>query len=254
MFLTDDNAADDKTGGTTAMSPGSWYMSMKHAGKFGNKKNWEGKMNCKKKKKKDAKKIENKKITAFLLSAAVGIGAFSMQMTGTALSLGTERMDSSVMTVQAAAKPSASSLASAVKKAYGENYWPNYKLDKNEIKDKYGVSSSWYSSAYAEVPMISAQVDQLVIFKAKNTASKKKILSAVKKYQKNLKNDTMQYPMNRLKIQGSKVYSNGKYVCFFMLGGNADKSLEETGSEEEIIKAYQQMNKKAVNTVKNKLK
>ena len=206
-------------------------------------------MNCKKN-----IKMKNKKITTFLLTAAVGIGAFSMQITGTALSLGTEHMDSSVMTVQAAAKPSASSLASAVKKAYGENYWPDYQLDKNEIKDKYGVSSSWYSSAYAEVPMISAHVDQLVIFKAKNTASKKKILSAVKKYQKDLKNDTMQYPMNRLKIQGSKVYSNGKYVCFFMLGGTVDKSLEENVSEEEIIKAYQQLNKKAVNAVKKKLK
>ena len=50
------------------------------------------------------------------------------------------------------------------------------------------------------------------------------------------------------------VYSNGKYVCFFMLGGTVDKSLEENGSEEEIIKAYQQLNKKAVNAVKKKLK
>lgn len=178
----------------------------------------------------------------------MGTGTTQMAVPGTAA------LGSSVTEVQAAAKPSASSLASAIKKAYGENYWPDYKLDKTEIKDKYGVSSSLYSSAYAEVPMISAHVDQMVIFKAKNSSSKKKILSAVKKYQKDLKADTMQYPMNQLKIQGSKVYANGNYVCFFMLGGSIEKSVEESGDDEKIIKAYQQLNKKAVNTVKKKLK
>ena len=77
--------------------------------------------------------------------------------------------------------------------------------------------------------MISAQVDQMAIFKAKNASSKKKILSAVKKYQKKLKEDTMQYPMNQLKIQGSKVYANGNYVCFFMLGGSVSKDAVKCG-------------------------
>ena len=192
--------------------------------------------------------MNTKKAEAMLLTAAVGIGALALpaavpQETGV---FATE--------TAYAATPSASKLASAVKKAYGDSYLPNYKLDKDEIKSKYGVDSSLYASAYAEVPMISAQVDQLVIFKAKNASSKKKILTAVKKYQKDLKADTMQYPMNVLKIQGSKVYANGNYVCFFMLGGSVSKSIEESGSEAEIIKAHQQLNKKAVNTVKNKLK
>ena len=188
------------------------------------------------------------KKAAMLLTAAVGIGALALpaavpQETGV---FATE--------TAYAATPSASKLASAVKKAYGDSYLPNYKLDKDEIKSKYGVDSSLYASAYAEVPMISAQVDQLVIFKAKNASSKKKILTAVKKYQKDLKADTMQYPMNSLKIQGSKVYANGNYVCFFMLGGSVSKSIEESVSDAKIIKAHQQLNKKAVNTVKNKLK
>ncbi len=198
--------------------------------------------------------MNNKKIAAIVLAATVGMGSGVMQMTGAVPAFGTKAAVSSAEMVQAAASPSATSLANAIKKAYGESYWPNYKLTKSEIKDKYGVASSLYSSAYAEVPMISAQVDELVIFKAKNTSSKKKILTAVKKYQKKLKEETLQYPMNVLKIQGSKVYTNGNYVCFFMLGGTVDRNLEENGTEEELIKAYKQMNKKAVNTVKNKLK
>ncbi|MDE7312536.1 MAG: DUF4358 domain-containing protein [Eubacterium sp.] len=193
--------------------------------------------------------MKKKKAAAILLTAAVGMGALSVPAAAP--------KDAGIcpaVTAQAATAPSASKLASAVKKAYGDNYWPDYKLDQDEIKSKYGVDASLYASAYAEVPMISAHVDQLVIFKAKNTSSKKKILTAVKKYQKNLKEDTMQYPMNQLKIQGSKVYANGNYVCFFMLGGSISKSLEESGTQEEIIQAYQQLNKKAVNTVKKKLK
>ena len=164
--------------------------------------------------------MNRKKMAAIVLTAAVGMGTGTMQTAVPA-----PNTAASVTEVQAAAKPSASSLASAIKKAYGENYWPNYKLDKTEIKDKYGVASSLYSSAYAEVPMISAHVDQMVIFKAKNSSSKKKILSAVKKYQKDLKADTMQYPMNLLKIQASKAYANGNYVCFFILGGSIDSCL-----------------------------
>lgn len=197
--------------------------------------------------------MRKKRITAILLTAAIGMGYASLQMTASDPAL-ESAPGVSAETVQAAAAPSASKLAAAVKKAYGENYWPNYRLDKNEIKERYGVDSSLYASAYAEVPMISAQVDELVIFKAKNADSKKKILSAVKKYQKDLKEDTMQYPMNLLKIQGSRVYTNGKYVCFFMLGGSISKDLEEDGTDEEMIKAYQQMNKIAVNAVKKKLK
>ncbi len=192
--------------------------------------------------------MKNKKAAAILLTAAVGMGALALPA-----AVPKEAGVFTAVTAYAAA-PSASKLASAVKKAYGDNYWPDYKLDKDEIKSKYGVDASLYASAYAQVPMISAHVDQLVIFKAKNSSSKKKILSAVKKYQKDLKEDTMQYPMNLLKIQGSKVYTNGKYVCFFMLGGDISKNIEENGSEAEIIKAYQKLNQKAVNAVKNALK
>lgn len=194
--------------------------------------------------------MKHKGIAALLLTAAVGFGAFSLQP---APGLPGMDQEAPVISAQAASAPSASTLAKAIKKAFGDDYWADYKLGKQDIKDRYGVSSSWYSSAYAEIPMMSGHVDQLVIFKAKNSSSKKKILSAIKAYQKQLKEDTLQYPMNQLKIQGSKVYSNGKYVCFFMLG-QVSKSTEENGTEEEIIKAYKAQNNKAANIVKKKLK
>lgn len=149
--------------------------------------------------------------------------------------------------------PSASTLATAVKKAYGENYLPNYKLSAEEIKNLTGVSNTWYASAYAEQPMISAHVDTLMIFKAKNATSKEKILKKVKAYQTYLIGDTMQYPSNQYKIKGSTIYTQGNYVCFIMLG-QIKESILETGTDSEIIKAYQAQNKKAVTAIKKKLK
>ena len=39
--------------------------------------------------------------------------------------------------------------------------------------------------------------------------------------------DTCQYPMNQLKIQASKVYVKGNYVCFIMLGTISNKQEEQ---------------------------
>lgn len=194
--------------------------------------------------------MKKKGMAALFTAAVIGIGSLSMGVNTDIPSVPfSEDLE---ITAQAASAPSAAKLAKAVKKAYGSQYVPNVQLDKDMIKTRYGVSSSWYSSAFAEVPMISAHVDELVIFKAKNASSKKKILSAVKNYQKELKESTMQYPMNLLKIQASKVYTNGNYVCFIMLGQIS--SSEEEGTEEEVIKAYQKQNKKAVSAIKKKLK
>ncbi|MCI8446793.1 MAG: DUF4358 domain-containing protein [Eubacterium sp.] len=193
-----------------------------------------------------------KRFTALLMAAAVSIGAFSINAYAPAAYFESLGANAPVITAQAAS-PSAAALAKEVRKAYEGGYLPDYKLSKDEIKTRYGVDSSLYSSAFVQIPMISTRIDEITIFKAKDSASKKKILEAVKQYQKKLKTETMQYPSNLKRIQGSRVYQKGKYVCFFMMG-DISKSVEESGSDEAIIKAYQEQNKKAVNAVKNKLK
>lgn len=193
-----------------------------------------------------------KRFAALFLAAVMGAGSFMgmQEFPGTAQGL---PLVDEVAAVQAASKPSAKKLAAAVKKAYGDDYLPAYLLGESEIKDRYGIPSSWYASSYAEVPLMSAHVDELVIFKAKDKNSGKKVLKALKKYQKQLKESTLNYPMNQLKIQGSKVYQNGDYICFIMLGRISSKT-EESVNEGEIIKAYQKQNNKAVKAIKKQLK
>ena len=160
------------------------------------------------------------------------------------------------VTVEAATKkaskkkktPNLNKVYNAVKGAYGKDYTPNVKLSKDEVNVRYGLKKEWYSGVVAELPMISVNADELVIVKAKDADSKKKIKNALKQYQKNLMENMHQYPANQLKVQASKVYVKGNYVCFFVLGSIDSKT--EQKSDEKVIAAYKKQNEKAVNAIK----
>lgn len=147
--------------------------------------------------------------------------------------------------------PSTSKIRKAIQEAYGDNFVANMELTKEEINERYKMQSSWYSDASAQVPMISAQVDTLIIVKAKNAKTKKKIKKALTEYRQSLIEDTLQYPMNVYKISASRVYVKDNYVFFIMLGF-IDKDIEESGDDEAIVTAFKDQNKIAVNTI-NKL-
>lgn len=185
--------------------------------------------------------IMKKRLFAFMLAFTCVAGAFSAV---TAVE--------EPVTIEATTKkkaPSLNKVYNAVKKVYGENYAPSERLDKDAIKSRYGIASNWYSNAIAEVPMMSFSADECVIVKAKNADAKKKIKKALQKYQKTLKQDVHQYPMNLLKIQASKIYVKGDYVCFFILG-SVPNEVEEQEDESKVIEAYKKQNNKAVNAIK----
>lgn len=149
--------------------------------------------------------------------------------------------------------PSIKKIHKAVVNVFGENYVANVPLSSEDIKQKCGISPSWYTDMVAEVPMISAQVDTFIAVKAKNKNTRKKVKKKLAEYRNTLVADTMQYPMNALKIQASKVYVKDNYVFFIMLGF-IDNSTEETGTEEQIIEAYKAENQKAVNAINSLFK
>lgn len=152
-------------------------------------------------------------------------------------------------TAEAAKKvPSIKKIYNSIVQAYGENYVADYSLTTEEINERYGLSSKWYKAAVSDIPLISARIDTLVIVRAKNAKTKKKIKKKLQEYQRVQIEDTLQYPMNLLKAQASKVYTKGDYVCFFMLGFISNE-LEETGTEEEQIKGFEEQNQIAVDAV-----
>lgn len=144
---------------------------------------------------------------------------------------------------------SAQDLKTKVAEELGERYWPNMQLGEQELDTLMGIKADYYEEAAAEMPMISTNVDTLIILKAKE-GQLQAAEDALKSYRENLVNDTMQYPMNLGKIQASMVRTFGNYVCFVQLGADAIDASEE----EEIIKKCQEDNEKALNIIENALK
>lgn len=149
-------------------------------------------------------------------------------------------------TVQNSPEPDA--VYEAVKAAYGENYLPNMRLTDEEIEVRYGIAKDLYSSAIAELPMISTQIDELVLIKANDETARDTIEEALTAYQEMLKKDTFQYPANQLKIQASQVYVKGDYVCFIMLGV-LDNETAQQADEGKVIEAYKAENDKAITAI-----
>ena len=185
-----------------------------------------------------------KRSMALIAALVVAVGGFvAVSTTGCSMK---NQSGTDTETVQNSPEPDA--VYEAVKAAYGENYLPNMRLTDEEIEVRYGISGDLYSSAIAEVPMISTQVDELVLVKAKDEAARDTIEEALTAFQNVLKEDTFQYPANQLKIQASQVYVKGDYVCFIMLGV-LDNETAQQADEGKVIEAYKAENEKAVKAI-----
>lgn len=141
-------------------------------------------------------------------------------------------------------------LKAAVVEELGENYWPNMALNETDIEGLLGVSAQDYEEAVAEMPMISTNVDTLIIIRAKEGKTVD-VEKAVTEYRERLVNDTMQYPMNIGKIQASEVAVYGNYVCFVQLGADTMKAAEQ--GDEEVITHCKEANVKALDAIFTKL-
>lgn len=140
-------------------------------------------------------------------------------------------------------------LKAAVIEAVGQDgYWPDMAMDAEMAETYYGLKADMYEDYLAERPMISNNVDELVIVRAKEDKVDE-VEAALNAYREANVSDTMQYPQNLGKIQASQVEKSGQYVIFVQLGGYAIDS----ESEEEVIRLCQEANQKAVEAIQNKL-
>ena len=138
----------------------------------------------------------------------------------------------------------------AVTDALGEDYWPDSEIPAEMLNDTYGVSADLYDAYLGESPMISVNVDTLLIIHAKN-GKVEEVENALNTYRDHLVNDTMQYPMNLGKIQASRIERVGDYVCFVQLG--ADTSAAEEQGDEAVITYCQEQNELALEAIRQTL-
>ena len=138
----------------------------------------------------------------------------------------------------------------ALAEALGENYWPNTEIPAEMLTDLYGISEDMYEEYYAEMPMISTNVDTVIIVKAKEDQVTA-VEDALNAYREVMVNDTMQYPMNVGKIQASRIETFGQYVCFVQLGADTMEASES--GDEAVIAQCQQANELALEVIENTL-
>lgn len=137
-------------------------------------------------------------------------------------------------------------LRQAVITAVGEeNYWPDMPMDPEMLGMAFNLTSDMYEDYVAESPMISANVDTLVIVRAKEGQADA-VEEALNAYREAKVADTMQYPMNIGKIQASQVERMGDYVIFVQLG--ADPGQDAT--EEESINKCKEANSAALEAIR----
>lgn len=141
------------------------------------------------------------------------------------------------------------SVKTAITDLLGEDYWPNMALMPDMLESLLGISPDMYEDYFAEVPMISTNVDTLVVIKAVEGQADavEDILLA---YHDNNVSNTMQYPQNVGKIQAARVERIGNYVIFSQLGADTTEVSEE-GDQEVIIAHCLEVNELVIEVISN---
>lgn len=134
-------------------------------------------------------------------------------------------------------------LKTAVVDKLGENYWPNMPVTPDIMEGLFGITADMYEDYLAEMPMISTNVDTLVIIRPKADKAQA-VEDALTAYRQAKVSDTMQYPMNVGKIQASTIEKIGDYICFIQLGADT-MAISEKG-DDAVIKHCQEQNKLAI--------
>lgn len=144
---------------------------------------------------------------------------------------------------------STEALAGAVADELGEDYWADAELAPELLDDWYGISGDMYEEYYGQTPMISENVDSLIIVKAE-TERLEDVQNAFDTYREAMIQDTLQTPSNIAKIQASMIQTYGDYVCFVQLGGSMDGEGE---TEEKAVEACRKINERALTVIEREL-
>ena len=146
-----------------------------------------------------------------------------------------EATDDTTASDDAAADSKSVEILNAIKEVYGADYVPNMPIDGETLNMLLNITSDQYVSFAAEMPMISAHVDTVIIIEAADGQADA-IEEALNAYRQAKVDDTMQYPSNVARVNASKVVRKDNFVAFLMVGKineNMDATEAEAAEYEE---------------------
>lgn len=121
-----------------------------------------------------------------------------------------------------------------VKDTYGERYYPNQKIEADELEETFGIGDDLYDNFIADRVTGEEAPDTLVIIEAKE-GKEDEVKQKLEDYRQKLLDDA-NWAESKEKIEASKVYSNGRYVFYVMLGDVEDDTLSGEGLMEALGK------------------
>ena len=117
-----------------------------------------------------------------------------------------------------------------------ENKVASMEMDKDTIISYFQLDDSIVKDAYGMGPMMSAHVDMIVAIETAKPADADIIEDIIERYQENLENDTMQYPMNLAAISEAEVFTEGNNVYYVRLNTYTSDELTDDQRAEVIEK------------------
>lgn len=129
----------------------------------------------------------------------------------------------------------------------GDRYWPNTETSI-EFLEEYGLRAEMYDAFLCEMPMISENVDTLIIIQAKENQLEA-VEEAVRSYREELVDEADDWGANEGKIQASRIETLGNYVCFVQLGADITEIYGEEGNDEAVIRHCQEQNELALEAI-----
>lgn len=133
----------------------------------------------------------------------------------------------------------------SVKEAYGENYIPDMAYDQTQIEEVIGLKPEQYEDVIAETSAIMVHTDTLVAVKAKEGGGEE-VEAQLNTYRDKFVNDAMQYPINQIKIEASRVVSYGDYVFFLLVGATSPNDMEDQAELLNYFKDQVEIGVKAI--------
>ncbi len=137
-------------------------------------------------------------------------------------------------------EPPVEDVLKAVQEAYGENYLPDTDMDGEMLSQVMGIDTSLMESFAAQMPMIGAHPDRVVIAKAAEGKGDE-LEKELQRVRTALVEDQMIYPMNYAKTQACQVVRKGDYAALFLVG--AIDMREDVSEEEQLSFAKEEVQK-----------
>lgn len=142
-------------------------------------------------------------------------------------------------------------IRAAVTEELGDAYWPDTQIYPDFLELSFGLTEEMYEDYMGEMPMISVNVDTLIVVKAK-PGQTENVENALNNYRDAAVSQGIQYPMNVGKVQASVVETIGEYVCFVQLGGDTDEAMEQ--GDDAVIEQCRAVNERVLEIIREQIR